>query len=116
MRYFIMMQVAFLATQFYGVSYYTSFSSTTVFLQLQARALFSIIGFVIMVVAVQLIPIVFYLLIEMTFAFWASIMGFIFFRDTLTMFEICAMICGFGGIAMVLLFSSKTEGEGVDEN
>ena len=104
MRYFIGMVLSYPLSVYYGVSYLSSFSSISVFIKLQVKGLLSVLAFLILIVAVNYIPITIYSLIDMTLAFWASILGYIFLRDQLTYVEVLAMILGFGGIVIVLAF------------
>ena len=62
-----------------------------------------------------MVPLVVQNTIFNTAPFWASLLGWIFLRESITRFEFIAMLLSFGGVMMIAFSNDKASEEGVVE-
>ena len=69
------------------------------------RCVVGTIGFTSITFGVALVPLVVQNTIFNTAPFWASLLGWLFLKESITTFEIIAMILSFGGVVTIALSS-----------
>ena len=79
---------------------------------LWTRCLIGTIGFASFTIAMKYIPLSMFFVIFNSNPFTTALLGYFWLKENLTMFEVVAMLCAFGGIIMM----SLAEPAGVDDD
>ena len=79
------------------------------------RCVVGTIGFTSITFGVALVPLVVQNTIFNTAPFWASLLGWLFLKESITTFEIIAMILSFGGVVTIALSSRLSQDDPTSE-
>lgn len=95
---FMLVFSTILAKCFLGISLHVPVEDRSI---LAWRSLFGTIGFTCQAVGTPMIPLVVLQTINGTSPFWAGVLGWCFLRESISRFEICAMVLSFVGICII---------------
>ena len=78
------------------------------------RCILSTLAYVVFVYGISMVSLLDFTAIFNTLPFWASLLGWVFLREGLSLLEICALFFSFGGVLCVA-FSTKDDAKEAEE-